>query len=122
MKKLLLLLIPLCLISVVFTGCKKKNNKAEVYPYLRIGFQANTSSKEYLAAVKFAEEVDRLSQGTVSVKIFPDGTLGDDISMLKQVAKGTLDVTYAETGRFGLWVDEAKFSVILSFLTILIIY
>ena len=90
-------------------SCKKKTDTdVDIYPFLRLGFQANKTSKEYYTAKRFAEKVYEFSNGTVEIKIFPNGQLGDDKTMLEKVINGTLDITYAETGRLGLWVPEAQ--------------
>ena len=101
------IIFALCVSGMLF-AMGEKDVEAEKSVTLKLGFQANTSSKEYVAAERFAEEVKALSEGTVSVQIFAGGQLGDDRSMLEQVAAGALDLVYAETGRFGLWVEEAE--------------
>lgn len=99
------------LLLIIFTlsGCNKKTEEeVEIYPFLRLGLQANESSKEYMAALKFAELVNSFSEGTVEIKIFPNGQFGDDKQMIQKVSTGILDITYADTGRLGLWVPEAQ--------------
>lgn len=92
--------------SVLFFGCAK--GKTEEKVILRMGFQAGPQSKEYMAAEQFAKDVAEASGGNVEIKIFAGGQLGDDRSMLEQTEAGALDITFAETGRFGLWISEAE--------------
>lgn len=111
MKKVLSIVALLCLIMVpVFAngGNEGTTATAEKKVELKLGFQANAGSNEYLAAEVFAKEVEALSGGSVSCKIYAGGQLGDDRSMLEQVAAGAMEMVYAETGRFGLWIPEAE--------------
>ena len=109
MKKLM---YPVLLIALaVLFGCQGKDNNAgshERAVTLKMGFQAGTASNEYAAAELFAKRANELSDGSVTVQIFSGGQLGDDRSMMEQTAQGALDVVFAETGRFGLWIPEME--------------
>lgn len=109
MKKLM---YPVLLIGLaVLFGCQGKENSAsgkEQPVTLKMGFQAGTASNEYAAAELFAKRANELSDGSVTVQIFSGGQLGDDRSMMEQTAQGALDVVFAETGRFGLWIPEME--------------
>ncbi len=67
---------------------------------LTFGMQAGTNSNEYKSAKLFADEVTKNSNGKIEVKLLADGTLGNDLKMMKSLSKGTLDFTFAESGRF----------------------
>lgn len=109
MKKTIFIFFTLSCILFNFTSCKKKSEEIlKVYPYLRLGFQMNEDSQEYKTALKFKEKVAELSYGAIDIKLFPNGMLGDDIKMIDSVSKGTLDITFGEMGRLGLWVNEAE--------------
>ena len=108
MKKLISTMLMLSVIAISgFTNGGKDTGAAKNVT-LKLGFQANTASSEYKAAEKFAEEASKLSNGTITIQIFAGGQLGDDRSMMEQVAAGAMDLVYAETGRFGLWIPEAE--------------
>ena len=109
MKKLMYSVVLIAL-AVLF-GCQGKDNNAggqERAVTIKMGFQAGTASNEYAAAELFAKRANELSDGSVTVQIFSGGQLGDDRSMMEQTAQGALDVVFAETGRFGLWVPEME--------------
>lgn len=108
MKKIIFLLITLTITLFSFSGCKKQEKEIKVYPYLRLGIQMNKQSAEYKTALKFKEQAYLLSYGEIDIKIFTDGTLGDDRKMIEDVSKGKLDITFGETGRLGLFVPEAE--------------
>ncbi|SDK22728.1 sialic acid TRAP transporter substrate-binding protein SiaP [Natronincola ferrireducens] len=75
---------------------------------LKFGMVAGTQSNEYKAVQKLVEEVKEKSDGRLTIEIFPESQLGDDRAMLEQLEGGALDLTLAETGRFGIWVPRAE--------------
>lgn len=75
---------------------------------LKFGMVAGNQQNEYKAAEKLAEYVDKESDGRLTVKLYPNSQLGDDRAMLEQASEGSLDITLAETGRFGIWVPRAS--------------
>ncbi|MCM3491727.1 sialic acid TRAP transporter substrate-binding protein SiaP [Alkalihalophilus marmarensis] len=74
---------------------------------LKFGMVAGTQSNEYKAAQFLADYVNEQSEGAFTIDLFPDAQLGDDRAMLDQLQDGTLDLTFSETGRFGIWVPKA---------------
>ncbi|MDQ0255891.1 tripartite ATP-independent transporter DctP family solute receptor [Evansella vedderi] len=75
---------------------------------LQFGMVAGTQSNEYKAANFLAEYVEEHSNGSLKIDVFPDSQLGDDRAMIDQLQEGTLDLTFSETGRFGIWVPRAE--------------
>ncbi len=111
MKKTLVVFALACaLVTPLFAGGANETAApaAEKTVNLKIGFQANAASNEYKGAQILAEKAKEYSNGTINIEIFPGGQLGDDRAMLDQVAAGALDMVYAETGRFGLWLPELE--------------
>ena len=111
MKKIIaLLLVVISLFTLAGCGAKSETGAPaeEKNVTLKLGFQANAGSNEYMAAELLAEKAKEYSNGTITVEIFPGGQLGDDRAMIDQVAAGALDMTYSETGRLGLWEAELE--------------
>lgn len=75
---------------------------------LKFGMVAGNQQNEFKAAEKLAEYVNEESDGKLTIKIYPSSQLGDDRAMLEQTREGSLDITLAETGRFGIWVPRAS--------------
>ncbi|AIF44378.1 sialic acid TRAP transporter substrate-binding protein SiaP [Virgibacillus sp. SK37] len=115
MKKSLLYLGILLLALVGLAACSDDSGEGsaeggdskESYE-LKFGMVAGNQQVEYKAAEKLAEYVDKESDGQLSIKIYPSSQLGDDRAMLEQLQEGTLDVTLAEAGRFGIWEPRAS--------------
>lgn len=65
---------------------------------LSMGHVLTTQSHYHAAAATFAQEVDRLSKGTMKVNIFPAGQLGGEVKMIQAVRTGTQDLTITGGG------------------------
>lgn len=88
-------------------GNNDSGNNDETYE-LQFGIQPNTQSNEYAAAEVLADYVEEESDGQMTITVYPDAQLGDDLSMMGQLQDGSLDITLAEIGRFGEWVPRAE--------------
>lgn len=84
------------------------NGSSEDSYELEFGMQPNPNSNEYAAAEHLAEYLEEESDGDLTMEIFPDAQLGDDLEMLGQLQSGSLDMTLTEMGRLGEWVPRAK--------------
>ncbi len=74
---------------------------------LTFGLLANTVSPEYLAAKKMADVTNELSGGKLTIKLYPDGQLGDHQSLLDQVSLGELDLTYIDSQSIAIYEKSA---------------
>src|SRR5699024_12692000 len=85
-----------------------RNNGSDVTFELEFGMQPNPNSNEYKAAEHLAEYVEEESDGQMTIEIFPDAQLCDDLEMLGQLQSGSLDITLTEIGRLGEWIPHEK--------------
>lgn len=60
---------------------------------LKLGHLANEQNSWHLASLKFAEEVERLTDGRVEVQVFPNESLGKEIDVINGMQLGTADMT-----------------------------
>ncbi len=60
---------------------------------LQLGHLANEDNIWHKAAMKFAEEVSRLSEGRIAVEVFPNETLGKEMDLIAGMQLGTVDMT-----------------------------
>lgn len=58
---------------------------------LKLGHIQSESDLWHLGALKFKEEVERLSNGTMTIEIYPNSTLGGDRDMVEGMQIGTVD-------------------------------
>lgn len=102
MKKKIAIIITLALSLVtgaLATGCSSKNTsqqpKSEVQNgkvVLKLAHAAQTTHPFNIGAEKFAELVDKKSNGNIKIEVYPSRQLGDDTAILQQVMGGTLDM------------------------------
>ncbi|GAA3731836.1 sialic acid TRAP transporter substrate-binding protein SiaP [Salinicoccus jeotgali] len=118
MSKKLLSMVSLFMLILVLGACSNEgeadssesesgSEATESYE-LKFGMVAGTVQNEYKAAEKLADYVEKESDGQLTINLYPDSQLGDDRAMLEQVRENSLDITFAETGRFGIWVPRAE--------------
>ena len=60
---------------------------------LQLGHLANEDNSWHKASVKFAEEVERLTDGRIAVEVFPNESLGKEIDLINGMQLGTVDMT-----------------------------
>lgn len=73
---------------------------------LRMGIGLAESSPQYLSSQYFAEILDQRSDGRISVDIFPNSQLGDDVQMMEMLQTGSLDMTYPSSSPATTYVPE----------------
>jgi len=64
------------------------------------------ADSQHLAAERFAEQVSRRTEGEVSVRIFPNGQLGNDPGMIAGVRGGTIDIELSGNPYFSGLIGE----------------
>ncbi|MCB8888294.1 TRAP transporter substrate-binding protein [Vreelandella malpeensis] len=73
---------------------------------LRAGHSANLSEPYQKGLEKFAEVVERETNGDVTVQIFPNNQLGNEREMIEGVLLGTLDIAVPTNGVLTNFVSE----------------
>ncbi|WP_159718989.1 TRAP transporter substrate-binding protein [Geminicoccus flavidas] len=78
---------------------------------IRLGSPWPTSSTIHEALPVFAEEVEKLSEGRIKVRVYPDSQLGDIQALINGVQLGTVDMTYLAIGNAGVLRGGAPLNV-----------
>ncbi|WP_163560035.1 TRAP transporter substrate-binding protein [Halomonas sp. NO4] len=73
---------------------------------LRMGIGLAESSPQYLSSQYFAEILDQRTEGRITVNVFPNSQLGDDVQMMEMLQTGTLDMSYPSSSPATTYVDE----------------
>ncbi|WP_417843338.1 TRAP transporter substrate-binding protein [Thalassospira sp.] len=60
---------------------------------LKLGHLANEQNAWHKAAVKFGEELSKLTDGRIDVQVFPNETLGKEIDLINGMQLGSVDMT-----------------------------
>lgn len=90
--------IALLLVIILLTGCNKATDSTKEQKF---AWPLATSSPEdtvtQIFAEKFAEEVYRLSDGTMKIQVYANGTLGGDRELLESCAGGDIPFVIQNT-------------------------
>lgn len=93
--RLAAVLISVLLMGMVMTGCGK-NDGEQRYAYpLATASPEDTVTQIY--AEKFAEEVDRLSDGSIKIQVYANSTLGGDRELLESCKDGDIPFVVQNT-------------------------
>ncbi|MGP9766040.1 TRAP transporter substrate-binding protein [Halomonas sp. AOP13-D3-9] len=73
---------------------------------LRMGIGLAESSPQYLSSQYFGEILEQRTDGRITVNVFPNSQLGDDVQMMEMLQTGTLDMTYPSSSAATGYVEE----------------
>lgn len=111
MKKLLSLFSILCLIMILgacgnegsASSAASESGQMRVFDY---STPLGEGSHHDLGAQKFKEELEKLSDGSLSVKIHYNNALGGEREVVEGMGVNTIDMGVASTGPIGAFVQE----------------
>ena len=114
MKKKVLSFLMASLMSLSLTACGGSEApadspaaEAENTPVVvKLATTVNEQDSFHLAAVRFSELVSERTDGAYTVEIYPNGTLGDERTLLESMQMGTLDMGVVTSGPFVNFVPE----------------
>ena len=73
---------------------------------MRVGSDSPLADEHSIALVKLKELVETKTSGRVTITIFPNAQLGDNVAMMNSVKAGTLDGNYTDVGSLSGAVPE----------------
>ena len=73
---------------------------------LRMGIGLAESSPQFLSSQYFGEILEQRTDGRITVNVFPNSQLGDDVQMLEMLQTGTLDMTYPSSSATTGYVEQ----------------
>ena len=96
--------IYLWLFILLLAGCSESPSPEASAPakqviQLRFGHAMSTDSPEHAAALIFADQLAKASQGQIQVDIHPNQSLGTNRQMIAQAQRGELDIFLAPTAK-----------------------
>jgi len=105
MKKRYLFIVSLFVaLMFIVSGCggsakgdKKEEKKEEKKVVLRLGHEMPENHTYHKGAMMFADMVAKKTNGSIEVKIFPNGTLGKQAQLVEGLAQGTIDLALTNT-------------------------
>ncbi|NCC25885.1 MAG: DctP family TRAP transporter solute-binding subunit [Deltaproteobacteria bacterium] len=73
---------------------------------LRLGHAVNTVSHYQIGAEAMASELSRLSNGSLTIEIFPNRQLGDERALIEGATLGLVDLAVSSTGPLGNFAPD----------------
>ena len=89
-------IVKLLALTLALTLCLAGSAMAETV--LQLGTTVNEQDSFQVAADKFAELVAERTGGEYKIEIYPNGTLGDESTMLDSMTMGMLDMGIITSG------------------------
>jgi tripartite ATP-independent transporter DctP family solute receptor len=90
------------LITMAFTGCQEKRT----YETFRIAYSMAQGGTSHMAALHFKELVEKRSKGKIQVKLYPNGVLGDERSLIEGLRLNAVDMVIAGPSVIGTYAPE----------------
>lgn len=79
-------------VSLMVTGCGDKSSGSADSPLiLKLGHIQSEQDLWQTGSLKFKQEVEKLSKGTIKVEVYPNSTLGGDRDLAEGMKMGTVD-------------------------------
>lgn len=95
MKRALAILVALVMMLSLLSGCGAKpaagGDSTDEAIVLKLGVTTNQTAAHYTSSVAFAEELEKVSGGKMTLQIISDGALGTVAQHFAQLKAGTLD-------------------------------
>lgn len=88
------------------TDEQPKGEVTEEAKVIKLGTTVNEEDSFQIAALKFAELVKERTNGSYTIEIYPNGSLGDERTMLESMQMGTLDMGIITSGPFSNFVSD----------------
>lgn len=116
MKKLMALVLCLCMVMTCFVGCGSdpaadEGGGADETYTLTIGHVYAVESIEQAQMEKLKELAAEYSDGRLEVKIFPSEQLGPEKDLCEQVVMGTCDAAFSEGSLWATVTDKPELGV-----------
>ena len=92
LKKFLVLILAVMMVTALFTGCKSEQKPAEK-KIIKVSIGLNEQHPEYLALQEFKKEVEAKTNGRYEVQVYANAQLGDDVKATESVRMGTLEMS-----------------------------
>ena len=105
-RKLLLLCTIFMIFSLTLFAAGQSDAKAEKVYELKLGHDQSSGHPYDMGAKKFAEGVEKATNGAVKISIYPAAQLGDTPEQIEGLKMGTLDISVAAFSHVASFIPE----------------
>ena len=110
MKRSILILVSVMAAGIILTGCGSSGDSGNEALILKAGFSTSASDPRVVATELFKEEVEKATDGRITIEIHPDGELGSDADLISGVVNGEVDITASSAGNFATYSTNVGIS------------
>lgn len=86
--------------ALLFLGLAATATCGQAGNTFRFGYETSQTDSQHIAAKKFNEILKEKTQGEITLKLFPDSTLGNAQAMISGVRGGTIDMEMSGSNNF----------------------
>lgn len=79
---------------------------------LSLGFSTSASDPRGVASEQFRDEVEKQTDGSVRIALYPDSEKGNDDELITGITTGDIDMTISSAGNFTGYVNEVGISAL----------
>ncbi len=102
-----LFLIGILALGFTLGAAHAQDKLADMDPVtLKLAHVVNTKDGFHIAAERFAELVEKRTDGTIKIKIYPNAQLGDERTLLEGMQIGSVDMGVITSGPVANFVEE----------------
>jgi tripartite ATP-independent transporter DctP family solute receptor len=110
MKKNIVFMLILCLVTLAACGNSDKSNSSSGENGDEISFKIGSIVTDTHiiseTVMKFKEEIEKKSDGRLTVDYYPNATLGGEAEMLQQTQTGSIDMVWSTTAELSKSADS----------------
>lgn len=102
-------LLPLVAAALLAAGCSDSGSDGDsAGKQWRFAIEEIQGSVQHEYALRFAELVERKTDGAIQVDVYPYGTLGTSEQLTELVRNGAVEVAFASPGHLGSMIPEVQ--------------
>ena len=90
----------------VLAVCTMASSSFAAEKTLRLAHTAATSHAHHQAAILFADNVQKRTNGQLKVEVYPSGELGDQPALAEQITLGALDIAVVSLGNLAMYSKQ----------------
>ncbi len=110
MKRIMTIVTSVLAAGIILTGCGSSGDGGSDSLVLKAGFSTAASDPRVIATELFKEEVEKGTDGRITIEIHSDGELGSDADLISGVVNGEVDITASSAGNFATYSTNAGIS------------
>ncbi len=106
LKRKRIIALALCLVMALALAACGGSGTSDGTFHLRLSHGLAEDHAVHIAMTAWAEEVEKRSNGSITIQIFPNATLGSEVDNITQIRAGALDIAKVSASTLGNFQPE----------------